>query len=168
MLPNRIHIIGSVGSGKTTLARKLSKAMGIPYYELDNVVWKRGPAGDIRRTDQERDAYLNRIVHSERWIIEGAHNHDWVEASFSRAEVIIVLDTPYWKRIYRITRRFLLQKVGAEQAHYKPTLGIFIRMFKWNESFEKKSKPLILTMLGEKQRSSIILRDSREIDRYLG
>lgn len=47
----KIHIIGSVGSGKTTLARKLSNQLGIPHYELDNVVWKRHKPRDIRRTD---------------------------------------------------------------------------------------------------------------------
>ena len=40
-LPKKIHIIGSVASGKTTLAKELSRKLAIPYYELDNVVWKR-------------------------------------------------------------------------------------------------------------------------------
>lgn len=37
----KVHIIGSVGSGKTTLARNLSNKLLFPHYELDNVVWKR-------------------------------------------------------------------------------------------------------------------------------
>ncbi|MGM0845159.1 MAG: shikimate kinase [Bacillota bacterium] len=37
----KIHIIGSVGSGKSTLGRKMSSEMDIPLYELDNVVWQR-------------------------------------------------------------------------------------------------------------------------------
>lgn len=52
--PQRIHIIGSVGSGKTTLARELSKTFQIPYYELDNVAWIRKEPGDILRTDEEK------------------------------------------------------------------------------------------------------------------
>lgn len=74
-IPNKIHIIGAVGSGKTTLARTLSKKHGVPYYELDNVVWKRGQSGDVRRTDEEIDEYLDNIIGSAQWIIEGAHNH---------------------------------------------------------------------------------------------
>lgn len=49
-LPKKIHIIGSVGSGKTTLARTLSSHLNIPFYELDNVVWKRFQSGDVRRS----------------------------------------------------------------------------------------------------------------------
>jgi adenylate kinase family enzyme len=64
-IPNRIHIIGSVGSGKTTLAKELSLILNVPFYELDNVVWIRGKSGDVRRTDKEREEYLNSIIKSK-------------------------------------------------------------------------------------------------------
>ncbi|WP_054705170.1 AAA family ATPase [Bacillus sp. JCM 19041] len=41
----KIHIIGPVGSGKTTLARKLANLLEIPAYELDNIVWERRQRG---------------------------------------------------------------------------------------------------------------------------
>jgi adenylate kinase family enzyme len=65
-IPNRIHIIGSVGSGKTTLAKTISKKYNIKYYELDNVVWERHKSGDIRRTDEDRDKSLDLIVSTKR------------------------------------------------------------------------------------------------------
>lgn len=64
-MPPKIHIISSVGSGKTTLAKKLSLMLNIPFYELDNVVWIRHKSGDIRRTEKEREEYLNTIIQSE-------------------------------------------------------------------------------------------------------
>ena len=39
----KIDIIGSVASGKTTLAGKISQKYNVPYYEKDNVVWDRTP-----------------------------------------------------------------------------------------------------------------------------
>ncbi|MGE7917072.1 DNA topology modulation protein FlaR [Lysinibacillus xylanilyticus] len=130
--PRKIHIIGSVGSGKTTLAKELSTKLNIPYYELDNVVWIRQISGDIRRTEQQKVDYLNNIILTEAWIIEGVHNEDWVAQSFSNADLIIFLDTNYFIRSYRIIKRFTLQKLGLENANYKPTFSIFIKMFKWN------------------------------------
>ncbi len=59
--PAKVHIIGSVGSGKTTLAKELSTKLEIPYYELDNVVWMRKENGDSRRTEEEREKLLHRI-----------------------------------------------------------------------------------------------------------
>lgn len=136
----RIHIIGSVGSGKTTLAKKLSSRLDIPYYELDNVVWLRRESGDLRRTEQEREEYLNSILQSDSWIIEGIHNEDWVSNCFHHADVIFFLDTNYSIRTYRIIKRFLKQKFRFEQTNYKPTLDIFFKMFKWNRYFEEVGK----------------------------
>lgn len=109
-IPQKIHIIGSVGSGKTTLAKELAKTYHIPYYELDNVVWIRKETGDSMRTEQERMAYLQSIVQTDSWIIEGIHQEEWVIQSFQQADCIIFLDTPYKIRIFRIIKRFVKQK----------------------------------------------------------
>lgn len=44
----KIDIIGSVASGKTTLARQISRRVNVPYYEKDNIVWKRTSDGDVK------------------------------------------------------------------------------------------------------------------------
>lgn len=139
-IPKRIHIIGSVGSGKTTFASQISSRLDIPYYELDNVVWKRRQSGDIRRTEQERERYLNTIIQSDCWIIEGVHNEDWVSNSFHSADVIIFLDIRYSIRTYRIIKRFIKQKLQLEESNYKPTVDLFLKMFRWNRYFEEVSK----------------------------
>ena len=136
----RIHIIGSVGSGKTTLAKEISSWLDIPYYELDNIVWIRHKSGDIRRTEQEREEYLNSILKSDSWIIEGIHNEDWVSNCFQNADLIFFLDTKYSIRTCRIIKRFLKQQLRIEKANYKPTLAIFLKMFKWNRYFEEVGK----------------------------
>ncbi|MCP3026457.1 DNA topology modulation protein FlaR [Halobacillus sp. A5] len=143
----KIHIIGSVASGKTTLARTLSSKLEIPYYELDNVAWKRDKSGDTRRTEQERENDLHTIVNLKSWVIEGVHYEAWTNECFQKADIIIFLDTPYTVRTLRIITRFVKQKAGVEKANYKPTLSIFFKMFKWNAHFEKKSKPLIMEKL---------------------
>ncbi|MFF2449464.1 DNA topology modulation protein FlaR [Neobacillus sp. NPDC058068] len=161
----KIHIIGSVGSGKTTLARTLSAMLKVPHYELDNVVWKRCTTGDIRRTVDERDEYLNSIILTDAWIIEGVH-YEWVTQSFQHADVIIFLDTDYAKRTYRIIKRFILQMAGLEKANYKPTFMMFRKMFKWNAYFENESKPEIVKILSQYPDKLIILKDTKEIEKY--
>ncbi|WP_066070492.1 AAA family ATPase [Neobacillus soli] len=166
-IPNKIHIIGSVGSGKTTLARTLSTKLQIPFYELDNVVWKRFKTGDVRRTVDERDDYLNSIIQTEAWILEGVH-YEWVSPSFQSADWIIFLDTNFSKRKYRITKRFILQKIGLEKANYQPTFKMFRKMFQWNTHFEHKSKPEIMKLLNQFHDKVIILKDNSEIGDYVG
>jgi len=161
--PRKIHIIGSVGSGKTTLAKELSTKLNIPYYELDNVVWIRQISGDIRRTEQQKADYLNNIIHTKAWIIEGVHNEDWVAQSFLNADLIIFLDTNYFIRIYRIIKRFILQKLGLEKSNYKPSFAIFIKMFKWNRHFEEIGKPNFYRKFGMYNDKLLVITSKREI-----
>ncbi|KOP78695.1 DNA topology modulation protein FlaR [Lysinibacillus sp. FJAT-14745] len=161
--PQKIHIIGSVGSGKTTLAKELSATLNIPYYELDNVVWKRQNSGDSRRTDPQKVDYLNNIIFTNAWIIEGVHNEDWVAESLSNAELIIFLDTNYFIRIYRIIKRFTLQKLGLEKSNYTPTFAIFIKMFKWNRHFEEISKPNFYQKYGMYSDKLLVITNKREL-----
>ena len=58
----KIDIIGSVASGKTTLAKKISLKYQVPYYEKDNIVWERTANGDKKRTQEERDALFQQII----------------------------------------------------------------------------------------------------------
>ncbi|OZU89644.1 DNA topology modulation protein FlaR [Virgibacillus indicus] len=161
-IPKRIHIIGSVGSGKTTLAKMLSAQLHIPCYELDNVVWERFKTGDIRRTDEKRDEYLNKIINSNNWITEGVH-HKWVSPCFQNADVILFLDTRMSTRRLRIIKRFFMQKIGLEKANYKPTFKILKDLYKYNTVFEYRSKPEIFDMLNPYDSKLIVLKSNSEI-----
>ncbi|KEZ49801.1 AAA family ATPase [Metabacillus indicus] len=166
-IPRKIHIIGSVGSGKTTLARDLSTKLNFPFYELDNVIWIRHKSGDIRRTEVEREDYLKTIIDSETWIIEGVHNEEWVSNSFHKAELIIFLDTNYSVRTYRIVKRFLLQQLRLEKSNYKPTFKIFLKMFKWNRHFEEVGKPNFYKKFGKYSNKILVVTNKRDIENYL-
>lgn len=165
-IPKKIHIIGSVGCGKTTLARQMSKKLNIPYYELDNVVWKRQKGHDIRRSEQERECYLNTLIRLDTWIIEGVHNEEWVGNSFKNAELIIFLDTSYSVRTYRIIKRYFLQKLRLEKSNYKPTLKIFFKMFKWNKYFEEVGKPKFFKKIKDYNVKILVVNNINEVEDY--
>lgn len=164
-IPKKIHITGSIGSGKTTLTKKLSAQLQIPYYELDNVVRERFKTGDIIRSEEKRNAYLNEIIHRDSWIIEGVH-HTWVSPSFENADVIVFLDTKMSTRRRRIISRYFMQKAGLEKANYKPTLKLLKDLYSYNTVFENESKPKILEMLRPYESKLIVLRSNAEINNY--
>ena len=136
----KIHITGSVGSGKTTLAKKLSTELDIPYYEIDNIIFERHGTGDIRRSEKEIVNILDEIVSDDAWILEGTSTKEWVIRSFAAADCIILLDVPYLVRLKRIIFRYLKQIVKLESANYNPSFSMLIQMFKWNHKFDRINK----------------------------
>jgi hypothetical protein len=71
----RIHIIGGPGSGKSYAARQLSRLLGIPAYDLDELFWDRAaPRYGVRATVAERDTRLVAITQEVTWVIEGGES----------------------------------------------------------------------------------------------
>lgn len=68
MIGNRILIIGSPGSGKSTFARKLAKLSGLPLYYLDMIYHKTDRTTVSR---EEFDDKLLEILNRDSWIIDG-------------------------------------------------------------------------------------------------
>lgn len=136
----KIYIVGSVGSGKTTLARKVARKLQVSHFETDNFVWKRHAPEDIRNDVEARNQLLQDAVALDDWVIEGVHI-DWTDPGLRAADQIIFLDIPVRRRSWRIIARYIRQLLKVEKANYKPTLTIFLRMFKWNKYFEEQMKP---------------------------
>ena len=166
MRPTKIHIIGSVGSGKSTLARSLSKKLQIPHYELDNVVWRRTENGDVRNSPEVRDNTLQKIVHSDAWVIEGVH-YEWVGSGFECADRIIFLDTPIFKRNYRILKRYVVQRLGFEKGNYQQSLKMLKKMYVWNYNFEKNERHNILKLLAPYKDKLIFLKNNTDYEEMI-
>lgn len=132
----KLVIFGSVGSGKTTLAKKLSLKCGIPHFEGDQIAWGFSYEERFKRTDEQQVQRILEIDKNDNWIIEGSPRK-CQECIFDLADKIIFLDTPLIIRYKRIILRFLKQKLGKEKSNYTPTLSMFKMMFVWTKEFEK-------------------------------
>ena len=114
----KIYITGSVGSGKTTFARQLAQKLKFNHYQTDNFVWQRAKGGDVRNTEEKRDAKLKKALMQASWIIEGVHI-GWTDPAIAQADIIIFLDIPSRIRKTRIIKRFIKQVLKIEQANYR-------------------------------------------------
>lgn len=71
----KIYIVGSVSSGKSTFAKKMSETLRTPYQSLDEVVYipdKSNPWGNRKRQIAERDNLFYSVIQPPEWIIEDA------------------------------------------------------------------------------------------------
>ena len=102
-LGNKIVIVGSTGSGKTTFAGRLSKLLDIPHVQLDSLFWK---PDWCESTNEEFRTKVEDAVSQDKWIIDGnyARNQD---ITTGNADTIIWLDYPLYKITYRVIKRSL-------------------------------------------------------------
>ncbi|WP_042209584.1 P-loop NTPase family protein, partial [Paenibacillus durus] len=68
---NRILVIGSGGSGKSTLSQKLSKILNIPVIHLDAHFWN---ANWVPTPNDEWDQIVEKFTNEDQWIIDGNYS----------------------------------------------------------------------------------------------
>lgn len=131
----KIHIIGGPGSGKSFLAEKLSKELGISHFDLDDLQWDNKSASyGVKRSPDERDRLLNDVLSHNDWIIEGVY-YAWCQQCFADADRIYVLNVPRYKYRYRIIRRFVRRKLGLGKGK-KENLKSLRELLKWADKYQ--------------------------------
>lgn len=119
--PRRIHIIGSGGSGKTTLARQLAAGLDAPCHELDKI----GYNNHAKRSLEQRLHDVRQIAAQPRWVSEGGFVW-WIDDLLQNADVIVWLDL-HWTLCYR---RIVLRHIRADIAHTNAHPG-FVNMLRF-------------------------------------
>ena len=94
-------IVGQPGSGKSTFARLLGDATELPVIHIDRIHWQ---PGWVERPRPAKLAMIRAEEVKERWIIEGGLSETWEERR-DRADLLIWLDVPMWRRLARVVRR---------------------------------------------------------------
>lgn len=162
----KIHIIGCSGSGKTYLAKALSKKYNIPHFDLDDIQWNNNADGyGVKMPIEKRTALLNDILKNESWIIEGVY-YAWVGKCFEDADKIYVLDIPKRVYTYRIIKRTIKRKLGLERGK-KETLKSVYNLLKWTDTFQNKSMVEIRKMLSHHTQKTMWINNRKEVKRII-
>lgn len=132
---NKIYIIGSVASGKTTLATHLSNKLNIASYELDKIIYD-DDKGNVKRTEEEVKCLFDKIINKKVWIIEDVGRKIFIEG-LQKADVVYYLKMSKVTIYKRCITRWLKQKLNLETYNYKPTLKSLFQMLKWAKDYFK-------------------------------
>jgi adenylate kinase family enzyme len=162
----KIYILGAAGSGKTTLAKSISRKLEIESTNLDDLFWEnnRNYYG-IKRNQIERDELYNAVLEKESWIIEGAYI-EWPKKGFYKADKVLYLNIPKSIICFRILRRFVYRKIGIEKSDKKESLLGIYRLLKWNRDQIIETKKSV-QKLNTEIRNIVELRNKKEIEEYL-
>ena len=107
----RIVVVGSTGSGKTTLARRLSALLDIPHVELDALNWEPNWVAAQVEVFRQR---VEDAVAGDAWVVDG--NYTAVrDLVWPRSTALIWLDYPLGTLLWRLLRRTLRRTLTGEE-----------------------------------------------------
>lgn len=162
----KIHIIGCSGSGKTYLAKELSRKYGIPHFDLDDIQWDNtSEAYGVKMPKEKRAELFKKILANDAWVIEGVY-YKWVQESFENADKIYVLDMPKYLYKSRIVLRFIKRKLGLQEGK-KETLKSLGDLLKWTNTFPKENMKEIKEILNPYESKVIWLSKKKEVKRII-
>ncbi|MFC0137874.1 topology modulation protein [Staphylococcus petrasii] len=102
-MKHRILVIGSPGSGKSTLSLRLQEKYHVPFYHIDKIQWLNNK--ETVAPEVLKEALKNLVV-TESWIIDGNYT-ETMSFRVERATTIIWIKEPRWKCIYRVIKRYI-------------------------------------------------------------
>ena len=106
----RINIVGSSGSGKSTAGKVIAKKLRYPYVELDEIHWK---PNWTESTEEELSFNLKRSLEGESWVLDGNYSRT-VPIKWKRVQLVVWLDFPYWLILYQVISRTIQRSVTKE------------------------------------------------------
>lgn len=163
----KVLVIGSSGAGKSTFARRLHQATGLPLIHLDRLYWK---PNWVETTDKNQwRETVGKVLQGGEWIIDGNYSGT-LEMRIEKCDTVIFLDLSRIVCTYRVIKRVALYRKGG-----RPDMADgcdekfdweFVKLT-WN--YPMRSKPNVEKILEKFAAEKTILRltSKREIENFL-
>ena len=102
--------MGNSGSGKTTVAARLARALDADLVELDALNWEPGWVALNESDPKELERRFRAATEGERWVAAGSYTRLCQRAFWPRLDTIVWLDLPLrlcvWRLLQRTWRRW--------------------------------------------------------------
>lgn len=109
--PRRVAVIGTMASGKSTLAAAIAATLGAPHIELDGI--RHGPNWAETPDDRIREIVATRLT-GDAWVTDG--NYRAVrDLIWQQVDTLVWLDYPIAVSLWRVSRRTLSRVIGHRE-----------------------------------------------------
>ena len=167
----RISVVGTIGSGKSTFARKASKILNAPYVELDALHWEPNWVETPNEVFRDR---VRQSLQGKSWVVDGNY-HQVRDIVWGRANIVAWLDYPFRIVIGRLAKRTMRRILTHEelwngnQEHFRALFGKD-SVFLWTVKSYRRRRKLYPILLGRPEYSHLTvvrLRFPRDAEEFL-
>jgi len=147
----RVVVLGRGAAGKSTAARQLGEATGLPVIELDKLFWQPGPTPTPHQEWIKRQQELAATKH---WIMDGDLGpYDALSERLTRADTVLILD-------------FCLARCAWQALHRSRERADF---WWWLLTWRWRYRPAVLTAVRTFAAIASVhhLRNPRQLQRFL-
>ncbi|MBQ4811349.1 adenylate kinase [Pseudoalteromonas luteoviolacea] len=100
----KVMVFGKPGGGKSTLSKHLANKLALPLHQIDSMAFKaNGMAVERSHFDDAHE----RLLCSDRWIIDGLGPLSAFNQRLTLADTLIYIDLPYRTSYWLVTKRLI-------------------------------------------------------------
>ena len=146
----RINVIGTTGTGKSTFSKKLAEIIQAPYVEIDKVFWR---PNWTYLNDEQLFKNLEVELNTEKWVLDGNYTHT-TPVKWKNVQTVIWLDFPFLtvlmssvkRAIYRSTSGIELWPGTGNRESFKMLFGSDSIVLWTLKTFRKRKKEYAAAM----------------------
>lgn len=140
----RVLVIGSGGSGKSTVASQLGELLNLEVNHLDKFYWR---AGWVKPEPDEWIKTVTDLIERDSWIIDGNYSGT-LNLRLQKCDTIVFLDLPRVLCLWRIVKRFFIYRGGTRPdiaEGCRENLNFEFVSWVWN--YHRRSRPKVIKRL---------------------
>ncbi len=109
----RVIVIGTTGSGKSTMAKEIADTIEAPMIVLDELLWMPGwqPRGK-----EDYQALLQHALQSDTWVIDGNTRRNRAIV-WGSADTVVWLNYSFWVNFTRLLWRTIRRVISHEEVY---------------------------------------------------
>ena len=109
---NRINVVGTSGSGKTTFSKLLANKLEIRHIELDAIFW--GPNWYWPPDEEFFENVKNALNEHKKWVLDGNYTRT-IPIKWQNVDAVIWLDYSFCRTLFQSLKRALRRSLLKEE-----------------------------------------------------
>ncbi|WP_198160399.1 (d)CMP kinase [Photobacterium jeanii] len=107
----KINVVGTSGSGKSTFSQKLAKTLNYPYLEMDAIYWQ---PNWQESSDEEFMAALNSELAQPNWVLDGNYNRT-ISVKWAEVDTVIWIDYSFPRTVFQAVKRAIKRSLSGTE-----------------------------------------------------